>query len=234
MIGLSKYVASAVDRISAPFFGSIVRVETRDRVVALTFDDGPDPVFTQRLLDILGRHNAKATFFVLGEKVARFPDLVERLVTEQHELGNHSWDHPSFPQISNSQFRWQLRRTEEVLKSVSRSLMRPPFGHQNMRNVFWAKWLGYTTVAWDFHVHDWLNRDAETLSSEMSSKLRPGTIILLHDGVFATSKDDCVDRSATVAAVENLLKRFSDFEFVTVSELLSRGKPIRKLRLRQP
>jgi peptidoglycan-N-acetylglucosamine deacetylase len=236
MAGLqaSRYLGSIAERVAAPLFGSIVGVVTGDRVAALTFDDGPDPLFTPRLLDILARHSARATFFVIGERAARSPDLVKRIVAEQHELGNHSWDHPSFPGISNAEFRSQLCRTQKVLEGESRLLMRPPFGHQNMRNAVLATWLGFTTVAWTFHVEDWLSHDAETLSNKMSLKLKQGAIILLHDGRGGTSKDASSDRSATLAAVDSFLARFSDFEFVTISELLSRGKPIRRLRLRNP
>src|SRR6478735_7834989 len=84
-------------------FGVITHVDTTEAVVALTFDDGPHPQWTPRLLDLLDRHGAKATFFMVGEMAMRHPDLVDRVISAGHAIGNHSWNHPSFPAVTSSQ-----------------------------------------------------------------------------------------------------------------------------------
>ena len=90
-------------------FGTITHVKTNHHVVALTFDDGPDPRYTSRLLEILKRHEAKATFFMIGKNAQRYPHIVKQVFQAQHAIGNHSWDHPSFPLITERQRRAEIR-----------------------------------------------------------------------------------------------------------------------------
>ena len=100
--------------------------------MALTFDDGPDPEHTPRLLEVLARHGAKATFFMVGARAARHPELVARVAAEGHEIGNHGWDHPSLPALPSAAVAGQLERTRAVLAPHGQALMRPPYGHQDL------------------------------------------------------------------------------------------------------
>ena len=112
--------------------GTITHVKTEEAVVALTFDDGPHPEFTPRLLEILEKHHARATFFLVGESAKKYPELVKRIAKAGHSIGNHSWDHPSFPLITGRDRRWQLRACEEAIAPYGQKLFRPPFGNQTI------------------------------------------------------------------------------------------------------
>jgi peptidoglycan-N-acetylglucosamine deacetylase len=122
--------------------GTITHVVTQDHVVALTFDDGPHPEFTPRLLEILRGHQARATFFMLGEAARRYPDLVKQVATEGHAIGNHSWDHPSFPLITARQQQQQIIACAQALAPYGQRLFRPPYGHQSMPSRLTAFRLG--------------------------------------------------------------------------------------------
>src|SRR5262245_9978868 len=102
-------------KLVKPLFGSLVSVDTQEPVAALTFDDGPDPVFTPRLLNVLERYHAHATFFMVGEIAERYPEIVRQVANDGHTIANHSWDHPSFPLIRAFERRMQLRRCSSVL-----------------------------------------------------------------------------------------------------------------------
>ena len=105
-----------VERLLRPFCGSIVAVRTAEKLIALTFDDGPDPEWTPPVLDALARHGMRATFFVVGERAERHPELVARILAEGHETGSHSWDHPSLPELSPAAVAEQIARTRAVLR----------------------------------------------------------------------------------------------------------------------
>ena len=144
--------------------GTITHVSTQDAVVALTFDDGPHPESTPHLLDILERHQAHATFFMIGEAAQRHPDLVQRVAQAGHAIGNHSWDHPSFPLISGRERRAQLRACEKAIAPYGQRLFRPPYGHQSAASRLDALWLSYRVVTWNLHAYDWLDHDANWMA----------------------------------------------------------------------
>lgn len=208
--------------------GSVVGVKTQEKVYALTFDDGPDPLYTEQLLDVLKRHGAKGTFFVLGELAKRSPSLITRMAEEGHELGNHSWDHPSLPLSSTETVRHQVLRTKAVLRPRGQSLFRPPFGHQSPRTYLIARSLGYQVVGWSHAGEDWRGEGSHRLLGRIKNMVTPGGIILLHDGLYNAAERSYRDRSATVEAVDELLAQLSDFQFITVTELLKRGKPVKR------
>jgi len=219
---LRKLPSFAMRRV----MGTITHVSTREPVAALTFDDGPAPEFTPRLLDILERHNARATFFVIGRLAARHRKLVERMSLAGHSIGNHSWDHPSFPLIEGHKRREQMRAWEEATGPYGQRLFRPPYGHQSLASRLDAFWLGYKVVGWSIASEDWLGFDADCLAERVSSKIRPGSVVLFHDALYMVLEDRFADRQPTVEAVNILLKRLGGrFRFVTVPELLKRGCP---------
>ena len=114
--------------------GTIMHVDTREAVVALTFDDGPHSEFTPLLLEVLDHHRAKATFFMLGEAAQKHPAIVEQVARRGHAIGNHSWDHPSFRLISRAERLDQMRACASALAPYGGRLFRPPYGHQSVRS----------------------------------------------------------------------------------------------------
>ncbi|WP_052808157.1 polysaccharide deacetylase family protein [Methyloterricola oryzae] len=213
------------------FLGTITHVATADPVVALTFDDGPNPEFTPALLDVLARHGAKATFFVVGEQAQKHPDLIRRLSENGHAIGNHSWDHPSFPDLSSAERRRQIRACEKALGEHSSRLFRPPYGRQNLAGRLDAWLSGLPVVTWNVpSAWDWLPKEPEWMVGEIRKRLQPGSIILLHDSLHDRSPSDAgYDRRPTIAAVDLLLTELAaQYVFITIPELLRRGKVIKR------
>lgn len=209
--------------------GTVTHVSTQAPVVALTFDDGPDPAYTPCLLDILEEHGARATFFVIGEVAQRHPDLVKRIAQGNHAIGNHSWDHPSFPLISGRERRAQIRACERAIAPYGQQLFRPPYGHQNVASRLDALCLGYRVVAWNVHAYDWLDHDAEWMADRLAARIEPGCVILLHNTLYHYADERCADREPMLAAVGMILERIGDrFRFVTVPELFRYGQPQRR------
>lgn len=205
--------------------GTVTRVATQDPVVALTFDDGPHPESTPYLLDILERHRAHATFFMVGKAASRYPALVRMVAQAGHEIGNHSWDHPSFPSISGRKRRAQIQACAKAIAPYGRKVFRPPYGHQSFASRLDALWLGYQVIAWQLVAYDWLDRDAEWITDHLLARIRPGAIILLHETLYTAIDERYVDRSATFTAVDAFLKRLGDrFSFLTISDLFQHGR----------
>ncbi|RCG32413.1 polysaccharide deacetylase family protein [Sphaerisporangium album] len=184
----------------------------RVKCVALTFDDGPFD-YTGKVLDTLAEYHAKATFFVVGQMVTPVTrSYLRRMVSEGHELGNHSWDHPSLPSLSREALSGQLERTQESVKAVTgvtMRLMRPPYGATDGKVEDVTRSTGLAQILWDVDTLDWRDKDS-ALIARRASEAKPGSIVLMHD----------IHRT-TVEAVPRLLRELSDkgYTFVTVSEL---------------
>ena len=222
---------SAFDRLRTAALGTLVGVRTAEPAAALTFDDGPDPETTPALLDLLARHGAKATFFLIGRRVARHPGLVARIAAEGHAIGNHSWDHPALPGLSHAQVMDQLRRTTAAITAAAGApprLMRPPYGDQSPGSRLAARRLGLQVVAWSVVGADWSDDDGATVAARVLDGLHPGAIVLLHDTLASWSAERFRDREPTLAAVEAVLAARPDWRFVTVPELLAQGRPRRR------
>lgn len=220
------------------FLGAVVGVRTADAAAALTFDDGPDPTWTPRLLQTLGRHGAKGTFFMLGQAAARYPDLVRTVAAEGHAVANHSWSHPCFADIPSRARRQEILACAEATGPHGVLLFRPPFGDQTPGSSFDTLRLGFTTVGWSLDPGDWWDSDHAALARRMGKRLKPGSIVLLHDSMTAPPVElpraPLLDRDAMLAALDTLLLATAkQFAFVTVPELLRRGAVIRWLWLRQ-
>lgn len=218
-------VASGLKALARPLVGTITGVHTADRVAALTFDDGPHPVHTPRLLDVLERHGVRATFFMVGDRARRHPGIVERAAAAGHTIANHSWNHPSFVYVSG-RARWrQIRSCQRALAPHGARLFRSPGGHQTPRSVLDARILGFTVIGWDIDPRDYTDRSADEIAGHVARELRPGSIVVLHDSIY---HDPSIDRTPTLEAVDTILSSADrDYEFVTVPELLRRGRPRR-------
>jgi peptidoglycan-N-acetylglucosamine deacetylase len=208
---------------------ALTHVITKEPVVALTFDDGPDPVNTPRVLDILAAHHARATFFMIGARAKRHPELVYRVASEGHAIGNHSWDHPSFPLISRAERREQVQACARAIAPYDKRFFRPPYGHQTVDSWSDVNRMGYRVVAWTIDAGDWEKKNGRAIAGAVLAELRPGAIVLLHDGLFDALDKRFFSRDATISAVELMLDRLAGrLRLVTLPELLRYGAPQRK------
>ncbi|MFE6776647.1 polysaccharide deacetylase family protein [Streptomyces sp. NPDC057702] len=184
--------------------------------VALTFDDGPDPVHTGQVLEILDRYDVRATFFCVGHHVVALPDLVRQLAAGGHEVGNHTWSHPFLPDLTPDQLREQLDRTAEAVERVTGQAparFRPPYGGVNPEVLATLAEHPSTLTLWDVDSHDWSRPGPERIAETVLRAVEPGSVVLMHEGAG--------DRGQTVLAlptiIEGLLER--GLELVTVSDL---------------
>lgn len=212
--------------IPRQIFGTITSVNTAEPAVAFTFDDGPHPVQTPRFLEMLEAHGARGTFFLIGESAQRHPELVQRILEKGHAVGNHSWDHSSFPALSARERRRQIRDCEKMLKEKHGKIFRPPYGNQTFLSRLDPLWLGCKVVTWNICGMDWRGETAECIADRILTALRPGSIVLLHDRLYRYEDVSYASRDATLEALAIVLKAMADqYRFVTVPELLRLGRP---------
>lgn len=189
--------------------------------IALSFDDGPNPKLTPKLLDILAAHHIKATFFVIGENAAEYPDIVARAAREGHEIGNHSWSHPNLAKLSDDAVRHELQRTDDAIKSAigtRATLMRPPYGSLSSRQKRWIHdEFGYQIILWDVDPLDWKRPGPNVVCNRVVKQTRAGSIVLSHD-----------IHPGTIEAMPCILNQLEakGFKFVTVSELIGLASPL--------
>ncbi len=194
------------------------------RRVALTFDDGPDPNWTPKIADVLDAAGARATFFCIGEHVEAHPDIARRLLGGGHELGNHSFAHARTLNFRLAPaMEREVLRGETALRAVTggsaRPLYRPPVGLRNPSLARVAARLELRVVTWSLHSRDTFATDAAALAARVLARVRPGDIVLFHDG----SDRPGADRRVTLAALPAILAglRARDLDAVTVSALLA-------------
>jgi peptidoglycan/xylan/chitin deacetylase (PgdA/CDA1 family) len=205
--------------------GPVSRVLTDDRVVALTFDDGPDPRWTPTVLALLARDHVPATFFLIGHDVVSYPDLVRAEVAAGDQLGDHTFRHPALRKLDSARARLELLRGAAIVDSVGHvrtPVFRPPYGQTNARIDADAHDAGLRTILWDFAVERYVDHGSPAAGiARLAGRVGPGSIILAHDGGRA-------DRSRTLAALPELIRRLRQrgFRFVTVEELLEHGTPV--------
>jgi peptidoglycan/xylan/chitin deacetylase (PgdA/CDA1 family) len=161
------------------------------KVIYLTFDDGPQVLYTPKVLNVLARHHAKATFFVLGREAAAHPDLVELTRSQGHHIGNHTWDHPMLTHLPLKRIR------EEIFSGVESKCFRPPYRDTNATVAAVATANHQRQILWDVDTNDWDKPGAAAIEHEILRGARPGAIILMHDGGGT--------RTQTVAALDRAL-----------------------------
>jgi peptidoglycan/xylan/chitin deacetylase (PgdA/CDA1 family) len=187
---------------NSPVFGRVLsRLPGRARTVALTFDDGPHPQTTPRILDVLRQERVPATFFVLGKYAERWPDLARRATDEGHEVGNHGFAHNRLHFAGRSRVREDLERgTEAAVRACQRAprLFRAPHGFRSPFVTPIANSLGQATVGWTYGVRDSDCPGAEVIAARVLERVSPGAIILLHD---ADGHDAARDRRQTAEAL---------------------------------
>lgn len=192
------------------------RCEVDQPIIAITFDDGPHPEFTPRLLDTLKERQIHATFYMVGRNVTAYPKIVKRMVDEGHEVANHSWSHPSLSGMGTESVRSQLKRTHEAIVKacgVAPLTYRPPYGaiRLQQRGAIQVEF-GYPTIIWDVDPLDWKTpRSVKRVHDQVLSQTRNGSIVLLHD-IHQTTVD------AMPATLDALMER--GYKMVTVTQLL--------------
>lgn len=213
-LGMSSRKQAAVFTLSAPHNEILQRTPTAkdgQKLVALTFDDGPGK-WTQSVLDALAAKHVPATFFVLGSSAAGNTAMIRKLRDAGHEVENHTWGHPQLDKLTPDQIRSQIARTEAVI-GPSRFL-RPPYGAYNATVAGVATSMGYRLALWTVDTLDWKNRDADAIFAHVKSETKPGAIILMHDGGL--------ERSQTVAAIPKIVDWLlrNGYSLTTVRNLL--------------
>lgn len=187
-------------------------VNSGGKVIALTFDDGPGP-YTAQLLDILDQHGAKATFFLIGSKVSAQADVLRRMHSRGHQLGNHSWSHPELPKLPVGQIAGEIDRTNDAIKQatgVKPTILRPPYGAVNSAVLEQLRLRGMSSILWSVDTRDWADRNSEIVCSRAVAGAHPGAIILMHD-IHQTSVN-------AVPCILSALKQ-QGYSFVTIQRL---------------
>ena len=191
---------------------------TGNKVIALTFDDGPGP-YTAHLLDVLDQYGAKATFFLIGSKVSSQANVVRSIHARGHQLGNHSWSHPELPKLPVNQIAGEIDRTNDAIKQatgVTPAILRPPYGAVNGVVLEQLRLRGMSSILWSVDTRDWADRNSEIVCSRAVAGARPGAIILMHD-IHQTSVN-------AVPCILSALKQ-QGYSFVTVQGLLGNMAP---------
>ncbi len=218
------------------FGRTITRGPANERVVALTFDDGPNPPYTNRILQVLEEQHVPATFFVVGRAVDAYPSLVRREVRDGHAIGNHTWDHAHLIVMRRSDIRRTLDRTDAAVYRAARvhtKLMRPPFGSRDWIVMQAAHSLGYAVVMWSVPLaNDWEYPPARVIAQRILPHVEDGSIIVLHDGnrgqlcALKHLNPHVCDRSQDIEATRLIVQslKAQGYRFVTVPQLMTLGK----------
>ncbi len=233
--GVIYYVTYAVR--SQVLGETIWRGNTKINAVALTFDDGPSPD-TLGILDILHVENVKATFFLVGGNVEKYPAIARKIIDDGHEIGNHSFSHPIFLFCASNKTRRELENTQEIIKNatgVLPTIARPPCGVRSPRYFAATRELGLQTIQWSDTGFDWKNISATKIAENVINTVQSGSIVLLHDGDSAGKRD----RRSTVDSIPLILTglRAKGLEVVPLRQLLSlpevneKGDTIHKISL---
>jgi peptidoglycan-N-acetylglucosamine deacetylase len=192
--------------------------------LALTYDDGPNDPHTFRLLEVLAKHNVRATFFLIGRYARQRPDIARALITAGHRVGNHSFTHPLLTFKSAAETRQELSDCRSALQETigeHSNLFRPPFGGRRPGTLRVARELGLQPVMWNVSGYDWNAPPAAVIEKKLIRQIRGGDVILLHDGGH---RQMGADRSQTVLATDHLLTRYQSegYQFALVEAMIPR------------
>ena len=190
-----------------------------EKLVSLTFDDGPESELTPQILDILDEYNIRATFFVIGQNAARNMDVLKDIHARGHEIGNHSWSHKYMPKISKRSKESEILKTEELLIDVfgeHTPIFRPPYGAVKTQDKQLIDSLGYKIVNWSVDTRDWAGTSGDQMMKYVKQQLKPGGIILMHNSGNTKAVKNTVDTLPIM--IDWLIEQ--GYEFATVTEIL--------------
>jgi len=238
VLGLLVYVGWRLfeDPTNQMFGQAVVSGPSDMPMVALTYDDGPNPPYTDKILDVLKSEHVHATFFVVGRAVEEHPGTVKRMVSEGNAVGNHTWDHVHLLVLRRTAMRSEMRRTDDAILSAAHvhpKIMRPPFGARDWRVMDEMRRLGYAVIMWSVPLpRDWEYPSAQVIAHRIIPQVKDGSIIVLHDGnrgqlcAKRHLNPHVCDRNQDIEATRLILNalKAKGFSFVTVPELIARHK----------
>ncbi|WP_421721806.1 polysaccharide deacetylase family protein [Anaerobacillus alkaliphilus] len=196
----------------------IHEVNTEQKMIAFTFDDGPNPVYTPQVLEIFQAVEGKATFYMIGEQMQKHPEIVRLVIDQGHEIGNHTFTHPMLTKLSLAESEAELKQADEIIFAMTGgkpTTFRPPYFDFNDEILSFSSSLGYSTIgALNPDALDWEQPGVNHIFEKSKNHCRNGSILLFHDGFG--------DRSETIEAVRKLVNELTEegYQLVTVSELL--------------
>ncbi len=204
-----------------PFGKNVVRLNTDERVVALTFDDGPNPPYTDRLLDILAVHNVKATFFMIGNRIERHPETARRIIAEKHQVGNHSYSHPLLGFCPPNIVRREIEKTDMLFQELGiteKTVFRAPLLTRFLPVAYVLAQQDRPHISCNVWGWDWMTQHPGKINRTVLRKVKPGSIIVLHDGK-AENKD--ANRWGTVEATDQIITGLKQegYRFVRLSDV---------------
>ena len=204
-----------------PFGKNIVHLNTDKRIVALTYDDGPNPPYTDQLLDILAKHNAKATFFMIGNRIERHPETVNRVIAEGHQIGNHTYSHPLLGFLPPIYVQREIERTDDLLQQygiAKDNVFRAPLLTRFLPVAYVLAKRDRIHISCNVWSWDWTTQNPDKIAETVLKQTKPGSIIVLHDG---KAENKNANRSGTVEATDRIitaLKR-DGYQFVRLSDV---------------
>ncbi len=217
--------ATAVDFVA---FEPIHRIDTPKKLVALTFDDGPDPKYTPLILEMLHKNRVPATFFVLGSQVDKYPKIMQWIKKAGHEIGNHGYHHYDLHKLTEQEIYDEIKKAEQSILRTTGQLAqyyRPPGGVMTHDVLTAVQSSGYDIIHWSVDPRDWsLQRTASVIANSVKQNISSGDIVLFHDGGL--------NQKQTLSALQELITdlRSKGYTFVTISQLLDEGKTVSRKR----
>ncbi|HJV46142.1 MAG TPA: polysaccharide deacetylase family protein [Bacillota bacterium] len=196
----------------------VFHIDTHQKIIALTFDDGPHPIYTPLLLELLHKERVRATFFLLGNHAEKYPKITSWIYHAGHEIGNHSYSHREMKNLTRAEIYDEIKKTERIIhKIVGRrpDHFRSPYGEISPSILKATYESGYQLINWSIDPRDWdRHRTAEVMTGSIQNKIRPGDIVLFHDGGG--------NQKEMLEAVKNLIHtlKLNGYHFVTISELM--------------
>jgi peptidoglycan/xylan/chitin deacetylase (PgdA/CDA1 family) len=208
-------VMGSVKICSGFYFDVFCRGLSTEKRIALTFDDGPDALNTPKILEILDKHQVKATFFIIGNKAEKHQDLLQQIISKGHEIGNHSYSHAFwFDLYRRKKMEQDLQKAEDVIMNITGRktvLFRPPYGVTTPVLAKVVKKLGYKAIGWSVRTYDTVIKEGDKIKERISDRLHPGAVILMHD-----------DREITAEVLEFVIMKIKEegYRFVGVEEMI--------------
>jgi peptidoglycan/xylan/chitin deacetylase (PgdA/CDA1 family) len=220
----ASYAGYATMAPGAQLYGRTLTHGSDPGEIALTYDDGPNDPHTLHLLDVLARHDAKATFFLIGRYIKQRPDIARAIQAAGHAIGNHTYTHPNLILVSESKLKQELSNCRKALEDAIGApvtLFRPPFGGRRPNVLRTVRAMGMEPVLWSVTSFDWKARSAQYIVNKITRAVasrqgRQSEIVLLHDGGHLGFG---ADRGLTVEATRVLLNQYAGMQFVTVTDL---------------
>ncbi|MCE2393248.1 polysaccharide deacetylase family protein [Candidatus Poribacteria bacterium] len=203
-----------------PFGKNVIRLDTEQRLVALTFDDGPHPPYTDRLLDVLAKHKVKATFFMIGNRIEKHPQTVHRVIVEGHQIGNHSYSHPVLGFRLPARIRREIERTDSLLRQLGAAgeiAFRAPMLTRFLPVAWFLAKADRAHISCNVWSWDWTTQNPDRIAQRVLKKTGPGSIIVLHDG---KAENAHADRAGTLEATDRIITKLKrkKYRFCTIRD----------------